>query len=99
MLPQLPPEAYVTDWTRSFVNFFHAVEITKRLMFVILVVIVLVAAINVVSTLVVMVSGKQGDIAILRTMGASRAAVSASSSCTAWCWGSPAPWPGSPPAR
>jgi lipoprotein-releasing system permease protein len=73
--PQLPPEAFVTDWTRSFVNFFHAVEITKRLMFVILVVIVLVAAINVVSTLVVMVSGKQGDIAILRTLGASRAAV------------------------
>jgi lipoprotein-releasing system permease protein len=73
--PQLPPEAYVTDWTRSFVNFFHAVEITKRLMFVILVVIVLVAAINVVSTLVVMVTGKQGDIAILRTMGASRGSV------------------------
>ena len=48
-------------------------EVTKRLMFVILVLIVLVAAINVVSTLVVMVTGKQGDIAILRTMGAGRA--------------------------
>jgi lipoprotein-releasing system permease protein len=70
LLERLPPDAYVTDWTRLNANFFHAVEITKRLMFVILVLIVLVAAINVVSTLVVMVTGKQGDIAILRTMGA-----------------------------
>ena len=71
LLERLPPDAFVTDWTRLNANFFHAVEITKRLMFVILVLIVLVAAINVVSTLVVMVTGKQGDIAILRTMGAS----------------------------
>jgi lipoprotein-releasing system permease protein len=70
LLERLPLDAYVTDWTRLNANFFHAVEITKRLMFVILVMIVLVAAINVVSTLVVMVTGKQGDIAILRTMGA-----------------------------
>jgi lipoprotein-releasing system permease protein len=70
ILARLPPEAYVTDWTRLNPNFFHAVEVTKRLMFVILMVIVLVAAINVISTLVVMVTGKQGDIAILRTLGA-----------------------------
>ena len=70
ILARLPPEAYVTDWTRIHTNFFHAVEVTKRLMFVILVLIVMVAAINVVSTLVVMVTGKQGDIAILRTLGA-----------------------------
>jgi len=70
LLDRLPPEAYVTDWTRIHVNFFHAVEITKRIMFIILALIVLVAAINVVSTLVVMVTGKQGDIAILRSMGA-----------------------------
>jgi lipoprotein-releasing system permease protein len=70
LLARLPPEAYVTDWTRIHVNFFHAVEITKRIMFIILALIVLVAAINVVSTLVVMVTGKQGDIAILRSMGA-----------------------------
>jgi lipoprotein-releasing system permease protein len=70
LLERLPPEAYATDWTRIHVNFFRAVEVTKRIMFIILSVIVLVAAINVVSTLVVMVTGKQGDIAILRTMGA-----------------------------
>jgi lipoprotein-releasing system permease protein len=70
LLALLPPEVYVTDWTRIHQNFFHAVEVTKRIMFVILLLIVLVAAINVVSTLVVMVTGKQGDIAILRTMGA-----------------------------
>jgi len=67
----LPQDVFVTDWTRFHANFFRAVEVTKRLMFVILVLIVIVAAINVVSTLVVMVGGKQGDIAILRTMGAS----------------------------
>jgi lipoprotein-releasing system permease protein len=66
----VPLDAYVLDWTRLNANFFHAVEITKRIMFVILALIILVAAINVVSTLVVMVTGKQGDIAILRTMGA-----------------------------
>jgi lipoprotein-releasing system permease protein len=70
LLPLVPAEAYVQDWTRFNANFFRAVEITKRLMFVILVLIVLVAAVNVISTLVVMVTGKQGDIAILRTMGA-----------------------------
>ena len=72
---RLPLEAYVTDWTRVHVNFFRSVEVTKRLMFIILALIVLVAAINVVSTLVVMVADKQGDIAILRTMGAAPRAV------------------------
>jgi lipoprotein-releasing system permease protein len=72
---RLPPRAYVTDWTRNYVTFFRSVEITKRLMFVMLVLIVLVAAVNVVSTLIVMVTGKQADIAILRTMGAAPLAV------------------------
>jgi lipoprotein-releasing system permease protein len=72
---RLPPQAYVTDWTRNYVTFFRSVEITKRLMFVMLVLIVLVAAVNVVSTLIVMVTGKQADIAILRTMGAAPFAV------------------------
>jgi lipoprotein-releasing system permease protein len=72
---RLPPQAYVSDWTRNYVNFFRSVEITKRIMFVMLVLIVIVAAVNVVSTLVVMVAGKQGDIAILRTMGAAPLAV------------------------
>lgn len=70
LLPRLPDGLYVTDWTRAHGNFFRALETTKRLMFAMLVVIILVAAINVVSTLVVMVSDKQGDIAILRTLGA-----------------------------
>jgi lipoprotein-releasing system permease protein len=72
---RLPPQAYVTDWTRNYVTFFRSVEITKRLMFVMLVLIVLVASVNVVSTLIVMVTGKQADIAILRTMGAAPFAV------------------------
>jgi lipoprotein-releasing system permease protein len=67
---RLPPELYATDWTRSHANFFRAVEIEKRMMFIILGLIILVAAINIISTLVVAVTDKQADIAILRTLGA-----------------------------
>jgi lipoprotein-releasing system permease protein len=66
----LPPDLYAADWTRSHANFFRAVEIEKRMMFLILGLIVLVAAINIISTLVVAVTDKQADIAILRTLGA-----------------------------
>ncbi|HET7669913.1 MAG TPA: lipoprotein-releasing ABC transporter permease subunit [Burkholderiales bacterium] len=66
----LPRDAYATDWTRLHANFFRAVEIEKRMMFIILTLIVLVATINIVSTLVVAVKDKQADIAILRTLGA-----------------------------
>ncbi len=66
----LPPETYAFDWTRSHANFFRAVEIEKRMMFIILALIILVAAINIISTLVVAVTDKQADIAILRTFGA-----------------------------
>jgi len=62
---------YATDWTRSHANFFRAVEIEKRVMFLILTLIVAVAAFNIVSTLVMLVTDKQSDIAILRTLGAS----------------------------
>jgi lipoprotein-releasing system permease protein len=62
---------YATDWTRSHANFFRAVEIEKRVMFIILTLIVAVAAFNIVSTLVMLVTDKQADIAILRTLGAS----------------------------
>ncbi|HUR20163.1 MAG TPA: lipoprotein-releasing ABC transporter permease subunit, partial [Vicinamibacterales bacterium] len=62
---------YATDWTRSHANFFRAVEIEKRVMFIILLLIVAVAAFNIVSTLVMAVTDKQADIAILRTLGAS----------------------------
>ena len=61
---------YVSDWTRNHANFFRSIEITKSLMFVILLMIVGVAAFNIVATLVMIVKDKQPDIAILRTLGA-----------------------------
>jgi lipoprotein-releasing system permease protein len=67
---KLPPDVVALDWTRSHANFFRAVEIEKRVMFIILTLIILVAAINIISTLVVAVTDKQADIAILRTFGA-----------------------------
>ncbi len=63
--------AYISDWTRSHANFFRAVAIEKNMMFIILSLIVAVAAFNIVSTLVMAVTDKQADIAILRTLGAS----------------------------
>jgi len=68
---RLDRDSYATDWTRSHANFFRAVEIEKRVMFIILTLIVAVAAFNIVSTLVMLVQDKQADIAILRTLGAS----------------------------
>jgi lipoprotein-releasing system permease protein len=67
---KLAPDVYASDWTRSHANFFRAVEIEKRVMFIILTLIVAVAAFNIVSTLVMLVTDKQADIAILRTLGA-----------------------------
>ena len=63
--------AYISDWTQSHANFFRAVQIEKNMMFIILSLIVAVAAFNIVSTLVMAVTDKQADIAILRTLGAS----------------------------
>ena len=60
----------ISDWTRSHANFFRAVEIEKRVMFIILALIIAVAAFNIVATLVMVVTDKQSDIAILRTLGA-----------------------------
>jgi lipoprotein-releasing system permease protein len=60
---------YVSDWTRRHANLFRSIELTKSIMFFILVLVVAVAAINIVSTLVMIVKEKQSDIAILRTMG------------------------------
>ena len=67
----LGPAYAVRDWTRTNINWFSAVELEKRLMFIILTLIVAVAAFNLVSTLVMTVTDKQADIAILRTLGAS----------------------------
>ena len=60
---------YISDWTRSHANFFRSIAVTKRIMFITLLVIVAVAAFNIVSTLVMLVREKRSDIAILRTMG------------------------------
>ena len=68
---QLGGNYRVEDWTRQHANFFRAVQTEKRVMFIILTLIVAVAAFNIVSTLVMVVTDKQSDIAILRTLGAS----------------------------
>ena len=68
---ELPPELYANDWTHQNSNYFKAVQMEKRMMFIILSLIVAVAAFNIVSTLVMAVTDKQADIAILRTLGAS----------------------------
>ena len=67
----LDTAAYISDWTQSHANFFRAVAIEKNMMFIILSLIVAVAAFNIVSTLVMAVTDKQSDIAIMRTLGAS----------------------------
>lgn len=71
LVQQLPPSMYIADWTEQHANYFRAVQIEKRMMFIILTLIVAVAAFNLVSTLVMTVTDKQADIAILRTLGAS----------------------------
>jgi len=66
---------FVSDWTQQNANYFLAVKMEKTMMFIILSMIVAVAAFNIVSTLVMLVQDKQADIAILRTQGASPASV------------------------
>ena len=66
---------YVEDWTQRNANFFRSIELTKRMMFFILLLVVAVAAFNIVSTLVMAVKDKQPDIAILRTIGARPASI------------------------
>ncbi|MGE5523197.1 MAG: lipoprotein-releasing ABC transporter permease subunit [Rhodospirillaceae bacterium] len=67
---QLGPGMYVSDWTMQNANFFRAVQIEKRMMFLIVFLIIAVAAFNIISSLVMAVKDKQSDIAILRTLGA-----------------------------
>jgi len=67
----VPQDTFLTDWTRQNANYFAVVAMEKKMMFIILSLIVLVAAFNIVSTLVMAVTDKQADIAILRTLGAS----------------------------
>ena len=72
---QLAGDYRVEDWTRQHANFFRAVKTEKRVMFIILTLIIAVAAFNIVSTLVMVVTDKRADIAILRTLGASPATI------------------------
>ena len=66
----LGPDIYASDWTQHHANFFRAVQIEKRMMFLIVFIIIFVAAFNIVSSLLMAVKDKQSDIAILRTLGA-----------------------------
>ena len=68
---KLPPVFLISDWTRRHANLFKAIKTEKTVMFIILSLIVAVAAFNIVSTLVMVVTDKQSDIAVLRTIGAS----------------------------
>jgi lipoprotein-releasing system permease protein len=68
---ELQGDYRIEDWTRQHANFFRAVKTEKRVMFIILTLIVAVAAFNIVSTLIMVVTDKRSDIAILRTLGAS----------------------------
>jgi lipoprotein-releasing system permease protein len=69
------PSIYVSDWRQRNATFFTALQVERNVMFLILALIVLVAALNIVSGLIMLVKDKGHDIAILRTMGATRAAV------------------------
>jgi len=64
-------DSYISDWTKQHANYFRAIQIEKRMLSLILALIIAVAAFNIVSTLVMAVTDKQSDIAILRTLGAS----------------------------
>ena len=66
---------YVDDWTHRHQNFFRSIALAKRMLFFILLLVVAVAAFNIVSTLVMVVKDKQSDIAILRTLGASPSSI------------------------
>jgi lipoprotein-releasing system permease protein len=72
---QLHNNYYVSDWSQQHANFFKAIQLEKRVMFIILALIVAVAAFNIVSTLVMAVTDKRADIAIMRTFGASPSSI------------------------
>ncbi len=71
ILRKLPPETWALDWTQLNANFFKAIRMQKTVMFFILIMLIAVAAFNLVSTLVMVVTDKESDIAILKTLGVS----------------------------
>jgi len=68
---------YIRDWTQQHANFFKAIQMEKRMMFIVLALIIMVAAFNIVSTMVMVVTDKQKDIAVLRTLGGSPLSIQA----------------------
>jgi lipoprotein-releasing system permease protein len=68
---------YISDWSRQHANFFRSIQTTKSIMFVLLLLVIGVAAFNIVSTLVMLAREKRGDIAILRTLGLAPRSVTA----------------------
>lgn len=75
LITALPPGARLVDWKQLNSNFFNALEVERNVMFLILTLIILVAAFNIITGITMLVRSKSRDIAILRTMGASRAAI------------------------
>ena len=72
---ELMGEYGVSDWQDSNASFYNALQVDRNVMFLILTLIIIVAAFNIISSLIMLVKDKARDIAILRTMGASRASV------------------------
>ncbi len=68
---------YMRDWTQQHANFFKAIQMEKRMVFIFLTLIIMVAAFNIVSTMVMVVTDKQKDVAVLRTIGASPGSIQA----------------------
>jgi lipoprotein-releasing system permease protein len=75
LLRAIGPDHRATDWQQRNSSFFNALQVERNVMFLILTLIILVAAFNIISSLIMLVKDKGGDIAILRTMGASRGMV------------------------
>jgi lipoprotein-releasing system permease protein len=71
----LDRDVFITDWTRQHANFFRSIQLTKSIIFMILLLVIAVAAFNIVSTLIMVVREKHGEIAILRTLGSSPAGI------------------------
>ncbi|WPZ32835.1 lipoprotein-releasing ABC transporter permease subunit [Thalassobaculum sp. OXR-137] len=72
MVQALPAEVYFRDWQQQNSSFFNALQVERNVMFLILTLIILVAAFNIISSMIMLVKDKGRDIAVLRTMGASR---------------------------
>ena len=75
LIELLPPSLRIVDWQQANRSFFSAIEVERNVMFLILTMIILVAAFNIISTVVMLVKDKRRDIAILRSMGATRASI------------------------